>query len=247
LFGTAATAGVLLFLLTGAVPQDPAYHRFADTGALAGVPNFWNVLSNLPFLIVGIAGIARCRMSVARGSGLAPEYGVFFCGVALTAFGSAYYHLAPANATLVWDRLPMTVAFAGLVGLLTGLYVSHRLAHTLTIAWLVLGVLSVTYWAATEARGAGDLRPYAFVQFAPLVVLPFLLLDPRRNLVTNRYLWLLVAAYGAAKFAEHFDREIFALAPLSGHSLKHLLAALGAAALIPAVTRTPARESLPSG
>jgi hypothetical protein len=241
------TAGLLLFLLTGPVPQDPGYHHFADTRALAGVPNFWNVLSNLPFLIVGLAGLARCPIPAARASGLAPEYGAFFCGVALTAFGSAYYHLAPSNATLVWDRLPMTIAFAGLVGLLIGLHVARRLAHALTLAWLALGILSVTYWAATEARGAGDLRLYAFVQFAPLAVLPFLLLDPRRKLPVNRSFWLLAAAYAAAKFAEHFDREIFALAPLSGHSLKHLLAALGAATLIPAVSRTPARDSLPSG
>lgn len=237
----AVAAGFALLAVTEPVPQDPAYHEFADGRRLLGIPNFWNVLSNLPFLIVGLLGIERSLRPATRASGLAPEYCVFFAGVALTTFGSAYYHLWPSNATLVWDRLPMTVAFAGLVGLVAGVYLSRRHAHAVTVAWLLLGSLSVAYWAVTEARGAGDLRPYAFVQFAPLLALPLLLLDRRRQRVMNRYFWLLAAAYTAAKIAEHFDHEIFSDAPLSGHSLKHLLAALAAAVLIAAVPHTPAR------
>ena len=243
----AATAAVgLLLLVTEPVPQDPAYHDFADARALWGVTNFWNVVSNLPFLVVGLLGLARSGLTSGRSPNLAPEYRVFFTGVTLTAFGSAYYHLAPSNATLVFDRLPMTVAFAGLVGLAVGLYVARRHAHPITVAWLVLGVLSVAYWAATEARGGGDLRLYAVVQFVPMAVLPCLLLDRRRRLPLNRYFWFLAAAYAMAKLAEHFDHETYALLPLSGHSLKHLLAALGAGGLIAALARTPARGVEPS-
>lgn len=245
--GSAVVALLLLFLVTEPVPQDPAYHRFADARTILGVPNFWNVMSNLAFLVVGLAGIAQSANAPVRSTGLTPEYRVFFAGVALTAFGSAYYHLAPSNATLVWDRLPMTVAFAGLVGLLHGLYVSRRHAHAATVAWLALGVLAVAYWAITEAGGTGDLRPYAIVQFAPLVALPLFLLDRRRRIVLNRYFWFLAACYAAAKLAEHFDHEVFALLKFGGHSLKHLFAALGAMGLVAALPHTPVQTPTQPG
>src|SRR3990172_102797 len=35
----------------------PNYHNFADQRALWGVSNFWNVVSNLPFLLVALWGL----------------------------------------------------------------------------------------------------------------------------------------------------------------------------------------------
>ena len=97
------------------VPQDPAYHLFADGRTLLAVPNFWNVASNIPFLFVGWMGLRYLHGN--RPPTMTPVlhtcYQVFFLGVFLTGFGSSYYHLAPDNATLVWDRLPMTIAFMG--------------------------------------------------------------------------------------------------------------------------------------
>ncbi len=152
--------GTLAALLADPVAQDPAYHLFADRRSLFGIPNFLDVVSNLPFALVGAAGL----YFVSRGTSDASNstaWRVFFIGVFLTAFGSGYYHLAPDNDTLVWDRLPMTIAFMGFVAIIIGEYLSERLAKTLLLPLLVAGAASVFYWAHTEALGRGDLRAYA--------------------------------------------------------------------------------------
>ena len=108
----AAVAIIGAFLLDP-IPQDPAYHAFADDTRLFGVPNFWNVATNLPFLFIGLLGLARVqRLSEAM---LDLHYRVFCTGVALVALGSAYYHFEPSTPTLVWDRLPMPVAFMAVI------------------------------------------------------------------------------------------------------------------------------------
>ena len=105
-------AGVLF---VGAIPQDPAYHFFADTRPWLGIANFGNVASNLPFSIVGVLGLWAVLGPEGRGNfedrADAWPYIVFFVGVGFVSAGSAYYHLAPDNARLFWDRLPMTLAF----------------------------------------------------------------------------------------------------------------------------------------
>src|SRR5713226_7825908 len=99
-----ATAIIVVVALHRPVPQDPSYHDFADQRTLFGVPNFCNVVSNLPFAFVGIAGlIALHRRELDAG------FAAFFLGAILISVGSAYYHLQPNNATLTWDRLPMTI------------------------------------------------------------------------------------------------------------------------------------------
>ncbi len=104
--------------LLDSIPQDLAYHEFADRRAFTGIPNLFNVLSNLLFLIIGLAGLCQLvGRQLQLDTELRPTVAVFFLGVALTAAGSAFYHLQPDNATLVWDRLPMTLAFMGLVAL----------------------------------------------------------------------------------------------------------------------------------
>jgi len=95
---------VVALLLHGPIPQTPGYHHFADDRTLFGVPNGANVLSNLAFLAVASWGLARTS-----------RYRLFLVGVGLTCVGSAYYHLAPDNARLVFDRLPIALACAGLL------------------------------------------------------------------------------------------------------------------------------------
>ena len=41
------------------IAQDPTYHQFADQRTLLGIPNFWNVVSNLPFVLVGAMGLRQ--------------------------------------------------------------------------------------------------------------------------------------------------------------------------------------------
>ncbi len=143
---------IAVFLFVAPIPQDPAYHNFSDTRMLFGIDNFWNVASNLPFLLVGVAGLfyVHRHSDVVCVSGLETAYRVFFVGILLTAFGSGYYHLAPGNGALVWDRLPMTIGFAGLFSIIVGEFVSVRAARRLLLPLLVVGLASVGYWALTE-------------------------------------------------------------------------------------------------
>jgi hypothetical protein len=219
---------VSVLALVGAMSLDPIaqdlrYHDLADHRALFGVPNFANVASNLPFLIFGFIGLAFCIGP--RKSGASNAWAIFFAGVALVFFGSGYYHARPSNATLVWDRLPMTVAFMALFVALLSEHVDASLERYLLLPALAVGAASVGWWYYAD-----DLRFYAWVQFAPLLAIPLTLwLFPARY--THRlYLLYGLGFYLLAKVAEAYDREWYALTAgmLSGHSIKHLLASLSA-------------------
>ena len=218
-----------VFLTIGPVPQDPGYHNFADMRPFFGISNFQNVVSNLSFLIIGAIGLGytwRYSQQVCI-AGLETAYSVCFAGVFLTAFGSAYYHFEPSNDALVWDRLPMTVAFAGLFAVIVGEFVSVRAARILLVPLLILGFMSVEYWAWTEARGAGDLRPYAIVQFLSMLLILFILAS-HPSVTPQKYVfWWMIGFYLLAKLCEYFDFAIFALGNvISGHALKHIVASL---------------------
>jgi hypothetical protein len=210
------------------IHQSLDYHRFADTRTLLGVPNFWNVLSNLPFALVGLAGLAWTVQHLddirreTRSAWLA-----LFIGVALVGLGSGWYHLSPSSATLVWDRLPMTLAFMAFFAIILGEHIALRLARLSLYPLLIAGVLSVLYWASTD-----DLRPYALVQFLPVLLIPLILvLYPKKG---SGAVWAALGCYVVAKLLEAFDPAIYdALGhAISGHSLKHVVAALGMWALL---------------
>lgn len=222
------------------IPQDPAYHVFADDVRMLGVPNFWNVATNLPFLFAGLAGLARAQRLSDSMPGL--HYRVFCIGVALVALGSAYYHLDPSTPALVWDRLPMTVAFMALFAAVLMDRVSMRLGRALLWPLVAAGIASIAWWIHTELAGRGDLRPYALVQFLPMLLVPLILLLSKGGSLSTAMLWMSLGAYGAAKLAEHLDPAILdATGFFSGHSLKHLFAALGAWWAIRAFQKSPAR------
>jgi hypothetical protein len=160
------------------------------------------------------------------------SYLVFFFGVFLTAFGSSYFHLAPTDGSLFWDRVPMTIGFAGLFAAVIGEYGSTARARRWLPIFLVIGASSVVYWQWTESLGRGDLRPYAIVQFLPMLAVPAILLISKRKNDIGPYLWLMIAFYVGAKLLEFFDVAVFAgIHLISGHSLKHVVAALGPAVL----------------
>lgn len=225
-----AIALAMVFAIASMPPiaQPLEYHRFFDGRTLLGVPNFWNVASNLPFVLVGLAGLRWVDANMAQIERvLRPAYVVLFVGVTLVGFGSGWYHLQPDNASLVWDRLPMTLAFMALFAIVLGEYIDLRLARFTLWPLLVAGVLSVLYWRATD-----DLRPYALVQFLPVLLIPLvLLIYPRRG---SAPIWWAIAFYVLAKLLEHFDGAIYAALAggVSGHSLKHVAAAAGMAALL---------------
>ncbi len=160
-------AGAALWLLTPAVAQPDGYFPFADQRPLLGIPNAADVLSNLAFVAVGLLGLGRLLQ------GLRPLEPVvrmslytFFVGLFLTGFGSAYFHWYPTNDTLVADRLPMTVAFAGVFGAMLAERISTRSGLTVLLLMLVVGPASVFYWRAT-----GDLSLYAVIQFGGMAAI----------------------------------------------------------------------------
>ena len=220
-------AGIAAALLAPPIPQDPHYHDFADARRLLGIPAGLNVLSNLLFLWAGGAGlhalfVARTLAIVNR---IRPAYAGFFAALVLVAAGSTVYHVAPANATLAWDRLAMTLGFMSFTTILLAERVSLDLARRLFPWLLAAGVASIVYWRLGDTGGGGDLRAYALVQFLPLALAPLILwLYPSR--FTRRHeLWWVLVLYGLAKAFELLDHEIYAaLGVVSGHSLKHLAA-----------------------
>lgn len=199
-----------LFLFVPPLAQSESYHSFADGRTILDIPNFWNVVSNLPFAAIGLLGLWKLRGPVNR---------VLFAGVLLTCFGSAYYHWAPNDARLVWDRLPMTLVF---MSFLTSILARNR-SSRYTIGLLVLltacGAASILWWSMTN-----DLRPYVLVQFLPmLLVIPALRREPGKEILSA-----VVGLYTAAKLAELCDHGVFSVLPISGHTCKHVLAVLAA-------------------
>jgi len=241
-------AGAAIVFALRRIPQPLEYHQFADRRAFFGEPNFFDVLSNVPFAIVGIAGLVVVFRRHSDAIFVSPwerwSYAVLFVGVTLTAFGSAYYHLSPDNDRLVWDRLPMTIGFMGLLTAIIAERVSPGAARVLLAPLLVVGWASVFYWHWTEQHGAGDLRLYGLVQFGSLAAIGLLLLLYPARYPGTSYLVVGMIAYAAAKVFESGDRVIFnALGAVSGHTLKHLAAA-GAVACIVAMLH--AREVTPA-
>ncbi|MBC7772170.1 MAG: hypothetical protein H7210_06735 [Pyrinomonadaceae bacterium] len=239
--------------------QPEAFHNFADTRAWLGVPNFLDVITNAPFAIAGALGLVnlwrrvrRDRASIVTAS--IPLMAIdrvclagVFIGVGLTSIGSAYYHLAPGNERLFWDRLPMLLTFIGLLVTLIAERVSPKTAAWVLAPFLILGASTLIYWRQTELAGAGDLRPYFLVQGAALAsVLLIVLLYPARYLPT-KWLMLGLACYAGAIVFEQLDRAVWSawniigVELVSGHTIKHVCAGVGAiliAGVVGSSTRT---------
>ncbi len=237
-----ALAMLLLALFAGVMALEPiaqsqAYHDFADQRVLLGVPNLLDVASNIAFLIVGALGIALCagprRPRVA-------SWMVFFIATVVTSFGSIYYHWAPNDATLVWDRLPIALTAMALLVALVAEHVGERLERFLLVPALAIGATSVFWW-----WWSGDLRPYLWVQFAPMpCILLLLALFPARH-THRRFILYAIGLYALAKVAEIADKDIFTLTThvVSGHTLKHLLAAGAIYALLVMLRRREASDA----
>jgi len=220
-------AGVFYFV--DPISQDLTYHNFADKRSWLSVPNFGDVMSNVPFLIVGIAGplVLFLRKTVRIERKLFPAYIIFFVGIFLTGIGSGYYHLNPNNETLVWDRLPMTIGFMAFFAIIVAEYVHVKVGQYSLWPLLLLGVISVGYWHMTEMDGRGDLRPYALVQFLPMLLIPIILLLFTPSFNRTAHIWWVIVAYGASKMFEVIDAQVFLLSGMvSGHTIKHIIAAM---------------------
>lgn len=227
LISVSAATGILFL---DPIAQDASYHRFEDIRQIFGIPNFWNVISNLAFFIIGIWGsyLIGVKKIPNLVSDIRYAYIALYLGVALVGIGSAYYHLWPDSETLLWDRLPMTISFMALFSIVICEFVSARAGKALFIPFLLAGTSSVIYWYFGEMNGHGDLRFYILVQFLPIILIPVILLCFRSRFDQTKAYWILILIYIVAKILEHFDAEVFStLGFISGHSLKHIIAALG--------------------
>jgi hypothetical protein len=218
----------IIAILLPPIPQPLTYHNFADQRSWLGIPNFGDVVSNLPFALVGIWGLVamftpgKIKFTDSRERW---PYLVMFASLILTAFGSGYYHLAPNNPRLVWDRLPIMMVFMALLAAVIAERVTVRAGLMLFPLLEMIGIASVFYWRSSERQARGDLRFYAAVQvYAIIILLLALLLPPR---YTRGFDFAVVVGfYALAKLFEETDRQIFTLGHIvSGHTLKHLAAA----------------------
>jgi hypothetical protein len=229
LVALSAALGLAAVCVLPPLRQWQEYHRFADQAPFLGIPNCLNVISNAAFVIVGLIGLgflARKREANKPGGFVEAferwAYAAFFLGVILTGFGSAYYHWNPCDSTLVWDRLPLTVAFMSILAATITERINVKLGVWLLVPLVIAGAASVFYW-----QQVGNLWPYAGVQYYSVFLIAVMigLFPPRYSGTAD--LFVVVGIYALAKTAEALDQPIMSLTKVvSGHTLKHLIAAV---------------------
>ncbi len=213
---------VIALLMIKPIHQDQNYHAFADQRKLWNIPNFLNVVTNLPFAFVGIVGLQGIRN--IKEKELQHIFLTLFIGFLLLTGGSGYYHWFPQNSTLVYDRIPIVIILMSFFAFIIYTCIDKRTGYTVFFILNIIGVMSVLYWAISEGMGNGDLRWYGMVQFFPIIAIPLILILYKSAIEFKKGLILIFFFFGLAKLTEKFDKEIYHLLSntISGHSLKHL-------------------------
>ena len=224
--------------------QDPQYHVFADTRTLHQIPNFWNVISNIPFFLAALYGLKVLR---SRFAFIEPwerfAFGTLLAGTAAVCVGSTYYHLQPDDAHLFWDRLPMTVGFMSLLATTIGERINSKAGKQLLLPLILLGLASVVQWRVT-----GDLKMYCLVQFGTMLAMPLALAKFPPRYSGSSKVWGTVILYILAKILELMDHQIASILTTGGHPWKHLAAAGAVFVYINAVSnRQPIQCSAEQG
>ena len=237
---TIITVGMIVILaLHGRIAHPAHYHDFADNSVAFGIPHAGDVLSNAGFALVAIWGWLTLRPHRASAPLRAgwPGYRLFLTGLLLTAFGSAFYHLAPDNISLIWDMLAIALVCVGLIAGVRGDTLGSNGAVEVT-ALALYAVASVAWWATTDLNGAADLRPYLLLQALALILIPLWQAIHRAPRADRIAFGTAMALYVLAKLAEVFDHEIAAaLGFVTGHTLKHLIATAATAAVVWGLTQ----------
>jgi len=227
LLGVIVVVTLWMIMSRPPIRQPQEYYNFADKRAFLGIPNFFDVTTNMAFFLVGMPGLWFCLKNRCQGARYA--WIALFVGLVSVSLGSSYFHWNPQDDTLVWDRASLTIGFMGLFVALLGEYVSDRLGRVLLVPALILGVASVFYWHWFD-----DLRLYLWIQFMPILVIPLVMVLFRSGFSHQWLIVVTVCCYVLAKVTEVYDREIFLFNHqlFSGHSIKHILAALGCFAIL---------------
>jgi hypothetical protein len=226
--------------------QAAGYHHFADCRAFGPVRNAADVLSNLIILLAGLVNLAwvvkHARQRPVQLSGMA----VAAVGLVLTSAGSAYYHFTPSDATLIWDRLPIAIVFAGILAMLWSSVTGRSAGWASTLLLVAGSAGSVLYWAES-----GSLWPYALLQFGGMAGLAGLTIFRK---VDNPSAWAFVIGwYALAKIFEMYDFQVWLLTGnlFAGHAIKHVTSGFAGLALLGVVSKstraqlTTAKSRLP--
>ena len=232
-------------LLLEPIAQSQAFHDFAEQRTLLGIPNFGDVVTNIAYFGTAVSGFAFLASRAGRAVLASYEdrlpYIVFFAAVGAISVGSAYYHADPSNQTLLWDRLPMAIAFAAMLAAFVADRISSRAGSLVVLPLAIaLGVASLMYWYIGEAAGRGDLRFYFLVQAFAFLLIPLTcVLFRGRNTSGNLVLSILLL-YSLGVACEQFDKRIFELlgGTVSGHTIKHILTAAAIYLVIPMLRRS---------
>lgn len=213
---------VIALLMIKPIHQDQNYHAFADQRKMWDIPNFLNVVTNLPFAFVGLIGLQGIRN--IKEQELKHIFLTLFIGFLLLTGGSAYYHWFPQNNTLVYDRIPIVIILMSFFAFIIYTCINNRTGYTVFFILNIIGVTSVIYWAISEGMDNGDLRWYGMVQFFPVITIPLILILYRSSIQFRKEIFFIFFFFGLAKLCEKFDKEIYHLLSnnISGHSLKHL-------------------------
>lgn len=227
-------------ITTPPIPAPADYHDHADKRELSGLPHFFDVVSSFPFFLVGMLGLLL-RLKPKKGhhahrfhglSFLDPAerwpFVIFFVGIILGSLGSVYYHLAPNNERLLWDRLPTTLVF---ISIFTAVIIER--IHVKAGLWLFLpllagGVGTVLFWHyKTQLTGLSDLRLVLVAQYYPMLIIPVIMLFFPSKYTRSKDLWGIIGLYALAEVFEMLDDYIFSFGQvISGNTLEHLTAAL---------------------
>ncbi|XP_062159480.1 uncharacterized protein LOC133866844 isoform X2 [Alnus glutinosa] len=170
IWGGAFLCWLCLMLATPKIPHSPKHHLFADMRNFLGVPNSLNVITNFPFLVVGVLCFVLCLQGNLFNISLRGEvwgWALFYAGTAGVAFGSAYYHLKPDDDRVMWDTLPMMIAYSSLYSSFIVERVGERIGLSCLFALLLLALLSTGY-----ERKYNDLRLCMVFQLIPSIAIP---------------------------------------------------------------------------
>jgi hypothetical protein len=213
------------------IPQPLYYHHFADRHTCFGITGCLDIASNALFVLAGLAGLRFLSSKAAPLAFIdqreALPYRLFFLAAILVGLGSGYYHLAPDNSRLMWDRAAISLAMMSWLAAIICERVSLSAGLRLLPPMLAAGLGSVIYWSWSEANGIGDLRAYGLIQLYPMLLIPLLLrlYPPRYS--GDRDILAVIGLYALALVCDFMDHQIAALTGMvSGHTVKHSIAAL---------------------
>ncbi|XVF35335.1 hypothetical protein REPUB_Repub18cG0136700 [Reevesia pubescens] len=227
IWGVSLLCWLFIMLVAPKIPLSYRNHLYADMRNFLGVPNTLNVITNFPFLIVGVLGFV---LSLGGGGffyirlrGEIWGWVLFYGGIASVAFGSAYYHLRPDDNRVMLDTFPMMIAYSSLFSNFILERLGEKMGLSCLFSLLVIAVLSTIY-----ARTFNDLRLCMTFQLIPCIAIPIMTFLFPPKYTHSRY-WLWIAGVSIiAKMEALADMKIYRANNyiISGHSLEHLCSAI---------------------